>query len=54
MLAIYDCFMIPIQISMGDILFGEQVHDALNIFSYVVDVIFCIDIALNFITTYIN
>lgn len=53
-LAIYDCFMIPVQISMGDILFGEQVHGGLNILSYLVDIIFCFDIVLNFFTTYIN
>ena len=53
-LSIYNCFMIPIQISFGEVMFRKNEKVQLNNLEYAIDAIFILDIFLNFITTYFN
>ena len=51
-LALYNCLMIPINVSFGESFFGET--NAFDIVDYVVDSIFVIDIAISFRTSFLH
>ena len=46
--------MIPIEISVGNRLFSETAIHRLEVFDWIIDAIFILDIILNFFTSYIN
>ena len=46
--------MIPIEISVGNRLFSQAAIHRFEVFDWIIDVIFILDIVLNFFTSYIN
>ena len=50
LLALYNCIMIPFNVAFPD----EQESTAMSVVNTLIDILFGLDIALNFRTTYIN
>ena len=46
--------MIPIEISVGTRLFSQAAIHRFEVFDWIIDAIFILDIILNFFTSYIN
>eukprot|EP00347_Sterkiella_histriomuscorum_P006771 403351490 len=54
LLALYNCIMIPIEISYGDDFFNEKDKRQIGLFEYSIDALFGFDILMSFRTSYLN
>jgi hypothetical protein len=53
-MAIFTCFLIPIQISFGTQFYTERGQEIVHTIDSFIDFMFFIDLVLNFFTSYIN
>lgn len=54
LLSVYNCVMIPIEISFGLNMFTSLANQIISVLDRCIDFIFLCDITLNFLTTFFN